>query len=248
MGSRRGGDGDGMPPRDGGLPDLPPEWGVVVIPDDLHELERESTVLRRERRRLVRRNRWRRRFGLPPIDPDADTPPIGAPLLIMAITIVAAITSLLAITLSTRPAPNALTPGSAAGASTTSHRMIDLALTDQFGDTIRLNQSFPAIILLLDGCQCEQLIRDTVQHAPAKVSVLIVDRVAPAIPAGLHATALADPEQALLATYAGGPDQNASPAGVAAVVLVDTHGTVTRAIKPVSRIADFQADLGHLVS
>ena len=45
MGSLRGGDGDGRPPPDnGGLPDLPPEWGTVVVPDDLAELEREAAA------------------------------------------------------------------------------------------------------------------------------------------------------------------------------------------------------------
>src|SRR6185312_13301175 len=106
MGSLRGEDGDGRkPPNNGGLPDLPPEWGVVVIPDDPAELDRESADLRRERRRVARRARWRRRFGLPPrTDVDGDTAPIGTPLLIMAIAIVAALTSLFAITLSTRTA------------------------------------------------------------------------------------------------------------------------------------------------
>src|SRR5215475_13044815 len=127
--------GEGPPPPDnGGLPDLPPEWGVVVIPDDRGELDRESAELRRERRRAARRARWRRRFGLPPkANVDGDTAPIGTPLLIMAIAIVAALTSLFAITLSTRTATvtNSSPPTTATAiAPTTTPSMVDLALQD----------------------------------------------------------------------------------------------------------------------
>src|SRR3954463_12808252 len=49
MGTRRDGNGNGWPPD--GLPDLPPEWGTVIIPDDLSELAEESSRVRRELRR-----------------------------------------------------------------------------------------------------------------------------------------------------------------------------------------------------
>jgi hypothetical protein len=248
MGSRRGGDGDGTQPPDGGLPDLPPEWGVVVIPDDLHELDRESSELRRERRRIARRNRWRRRFGLPPIDPDADAPPIGAPLLVMSITIIAAVTSLLAITLSTRPVSTPAPARTAAAASTTAHQMINLSLGQADGRLVALHDTEPAVILLLDGCQCDQLIRDTARLAPTKVTVLVVDRRVPTIPAGVHVTALADPEQALLATYGGGADQNATPSGIPAAVLVDARGTIMRSVRPATKATDFETDLVRLGS
>ena len=64
MGSQRG--DNGATPNGGGLPDLPPEWGVVIIPDDLAELTRESTQVRRELRWQARSVRWRRRLHLKP--------------------------------------------------------------------------------------------------------------------------------------------------------------------------------------
>ncbi len=76
MGTLRGDNGGGRPPDGGGLPDLPPEWGTVVIPDDLTELDDEAAVIRRDFRRQARRNRWRRRFGRPrPTTCATTTPP-----------------------------------------------------------------------------------------------------------------------------------------------------------------------------
>src|SRR5262249_20226822 len=144
--------GEGPPPPDnGGVPDLPPEWGVVVIPDDPGELDRESAELRRERRRSARRARWRRRFGWPPRTyVDGDTAPIGTPLLIMAIAIVAALTSLFAITLSTRTATVANSPPSAttAAAPTPSPSMAKLFLSDASGKDLNIKDTLPAVILL----------------------------------------------------------------------------------------------------
>jgi hypothetical protein len=245
MGSRRGGSGDGLPPDDG-LPDLPPEWGVVVIPDDLTELDRESAELRRQHRRVTRRNRWRRRLGLAPLDPNADMAPIGAPLFIMSITIIAALASLLAITLSSRPVQKTTTPPHEPVAAVTTHQMIDLALPDANGRSVHIRATLPALILLLDGCQCDQLIRDSVKVAPTKVTLLLVDRVAPSIPPGVHATALSDPEQALLATYGNGPDRRATPTGVVTALLVGLDGVVVRTVNPATSVSDFQADLVKL--
>src|SRR3954464_9707963 len=46
-----GDDNGGPPPGGGGLPDLPPEWGVIIIPDDPSELAPEIDEVRRELRR-----------------------------------------------------------------------------------------------------------------------------------------------------------------------------------------------------
>lgn len=245
MGSLRGEDGDGRkPPNNGGLPDLPPEWGVVVVPDDPHELDREAADFRREAKRRERRERWRRRIGLAP-KVDGDSPPVGIPLLIMCIAIVAALTSLFAITFTTRttppPGPAATTPAPAF-----TEQMIDLALTDASNKPVRLREDLPAVVLLLDGCTCSSLIQETAAATPAKITVLVVDKTAPFIPAGVRATALADPEQALLATYADGPDRDATPAGVPTAVLVNSKGTVTATVSPALAVTSFQAALGKL--
>jgi hypothetical protein len=167
------------------------------------------------------------------------------PLLIMSIAIIAALTSLFAITLtsrSTKQQPSA----PAVAAPQESPQMIDLALTDANGQSVRLRDTLPAAILLLDGCACDQLIRDTVAAAPPGVTVIAVDRTVPVLPAGVKVTVLADPEQALLATYADGPDRAAQPAEVPTAVLVTGDGTVTKVASPASKLVDFKTELTAL--
>jgi hypothetical protein len=247
MGSLRGEDGDGRPPPDkGGLPDLPPEWGVVVVPYDLAELDREAAEFRRDARRKARRARWRRRFGLAPRS-DGDAPPVGIPLLIMCIAIIAALTSLFAITFTTKPGPDpASTP--TAAAPTAAEPMVDLALDGTDGKAVRLREKLPAVILLLDGCSCSSLIQATAAATPAKVTVIVVDKAVPFVPAGARALALADPEQALLAIYADGPDRDGAPASVPTALLIDDKGTVTNTISPALSVSDFQTQLAKLAS
>src|SRR5262245_40981798 len=101
MGTLGGGNGDGRSPDNGGqpegLPGLPPEWGTIVIPDDPAELAGEADEVRKELGREIRRNRWRRRFGLA-IGPSGETQPsLGLPLLIMSIAILATLTSLFVV-------------------------------------------------------------------------------------------------------------------------------------------------------
>jgi hypothetical protein len=247
MGSFR--EGEGTPPSDnGGVPDLPPEWGVVVIPDDPSELDRESLALRRQRRRSTRRATWRRRLGLPTrTGTDDENPPVGTPLLIMAIAIVAALTSLFAITLSTRAGSGTTTTAQTPAAPAVTPQMFNLSLPTANGSQVNLEKSVPAVILVLDGCTtCSQLIKDTVHAAPAKIHVLVVDRKAPTIPAGVTATALADREQSLLATYGAGPDRNAHLAGQVTAILVDTSGNVIRTFSHANAIADFHDALTAL--
>jgi hypothetical protein len=100
MGTRSGGNGGGQPPD--GLPDLPPEWGIVVIPDDPSELAQESARVRRELRRDARQRRWRRRLHLPPpkakpATDDEDAPTLGVPLLVISIAVIATLVSLFAV-------------------------------------------------------------------------------------------------------------------------------------------------------
>src|SRR5438874_3671682 len=99
MGSLRGDNGGGRASDGNGLPDLPPEWGTIIIPDDPAELAKESHEIRRELRRHLRRNRWRSRLHLPLLTEatSRETPTLGLPLLIMAIALVATVTSLFAL-------------------------------------------------------------------------------------------------------------------------------------------------------
>src|SRR6476660_1699087 len=99
MGTLRGDNGGERPPE-GGVPGLPPEWGTVVIPDDPSELAAETQAVRRELRGQLRRARWRRRFGLPTRPTrrrSEDAASLGVPVLIMAIAVLATLTSLFAV-------------------------------------------------------------------------------------------------------------------------------------------------------
>jgi hypothetical protein len=126
MGTLSGGNGGGWPPDE--LPELPPEWGTIVIPDDASELAQEATRVRRELRRQARQLRWRRRLHLPPPKPrndDEEGTTLGVPLLVISIAVIATLTSLFAIAWPTRPQrpdlrPTAVTsaPGTAGTAGT----------------------------------------------------------------------------------------------------------------------------------
>src|SRR5215468_8342205 len=125
MGTLRGDNGGERPPEGGGVPDLPPEWGLIVIPDDASELDDEATVLRKEWRRAARVNRWRQRFGLSPvkIGRGRGATSLALPLLIMTIAIVATLTSLFALVWPGHPVRRAA--GTQPSAATTAATLAD---------------------------------------------------------------------------------------------------------------------------
>ncbi len=245
MGSLRGDNGGGQPPNGGGLPDLPPEWGTIIIPDDLSELDHESTQLRRELRRTARRDRWRRRLHLPPVTSPRlrDASALGLPLLIMAVAIVATLTSLFALAW-----PGAATHGTTpqrASAAASAPMIPDLTLVTTEGTPLQVRNSLPAVLLLVDGCTCADLELTTAQQAPGGVTVLAVGRTAPplpsAAPGGLRLHAAADPQGHLRAVYGG----SASPTDVIAI-LVKGSGEVIRTVSRVRQVTDFATYLPRL--
>lgn len=87
-----------------GLPDLPPEWGRVQIPDNAAELDAEAEIVRRDLRREARnarqrsrRDKWRTRFSLPPHLDDPDEPSLVLPLLVLGVALLITLMSLLLI-------------------------------------------------------------------------------------------------------------------------------------------------------
>lgn len=87
-----------------GLPDLPPEWGEVLIPDDAAELDEEATDLRKELRKEARsarrratRERWKRRLHLPSRLDDPEEPSLVLPMLVLGIALTITLLSLLMI-------------------------------------------------------------------------------------------------------------------------------------------------------
>ena len=248
MGTLGGGNG-GERPSDGGnrpdgLPGLPPEWGRIVIPDDPAELAEEAAEIRRELRREARRRRIRRLLRLP-ARPDPDEQSIRIPLVIMAIAIVAALTSLFAVAW----------PGSQGDPyrGRPAGPVADLTFVDADGAEVRLRDVLPAAIVLVEGCECNQFLADVSVAAGDRVPVLAVAPVLPSVapqpggatggstPPGTPRSAvraLADPSDALR-TRLGLP----APNGSASVVLVSRSGQIVRMIPRARSVDQFRLDL-----
>jgi hypothetical protein len=245
MGTLRGDNGGGRPSDGGGLPDLPPEWGTVIIPDDPAELAEEASEVRRELRRFARRNRWRRRLHMAPVSESTsrDIPSLGLPILIMAIAIVATLTSLFALSWPGPAAHPTASPPLHASSSTPT--VPDLTLIESDGRNLPLRNTLPAVLLLADGCGCADLAVATASDVPAGVTVVLVGRIAPPLPSGvpigLRLISAADTEGALRSAYGGG-----LPSGVVAVLVRGT-GEVVHAVRAVTTVDDFRADLAKLI-
>ncbi len=241
MGALRDDNGGGLPSDGNGVPDLPPEWGTVVIPDDLTELDDEARPVQREFRRLARRNRWRRRFGRAPLQTTVadDSPALGLPLLIMAIAIIATLTSLFAIAWpaqSQHATPQASNPPAA-----TATALPDIVLTGADGVTFRLRESLPAVILLVDACRCDDLVLQTAKAVAPTVTVLVVGHTRPTLPAGLPADrkvrAAADSAGALYAAF---------PTRKTTAILATATGGILATVFPVVSVDGFAQYLPDL--
>ncbi|HET8684729.1 MAG TPA: hypothetical protein VFM54_23090 [Micromonosporaceae bacterium] len=256
MGTLGDGNGGGRPPDNGGrpegLPDLPPEWGTVVIPDDPAALAPEAEEVRRQLRRLSRRNRWRRRFGLPLLPPGTTQPSLGLPLLIMAVAVMATLTSLFVVTWPGRTERALVDPDASSAAAT--HRPVpDLTLTDSTGAPVHLPDVVPAVIMLIDGCPCAELVAATAEASAPGVTVLTVDRTAPprasataasypaAGPAPAPVRALADPEGRLRTALKLG-----QPGGAAGIALVGRDGMLVHTLPAARTVDDFRTQLATL--
>lgn len=219
------------PPNGDGLPGLPPEWGNIVIPDDPAELAEEAETVRRELRSTVRGLRWRRRLGL---GTRPDQPSLGPPLLIMAIAVIATLTSLFAVAW---PKPQR---------QVTDERgpqIPEMTLYDTGGGSVRLDQTVPAVVLLVDECDCRTLLTDVATSADPGLSVLAVARQAPspvppstAGPAGSpgpRVRTLVDPNESLR-TALGLP----RPSGNASVAVYSRTGVLVRLVPAVRTVDD----------
>jgi hypothetical protein len=225
------------PPEGGGspdgLPDLPPEWGTVIIPDDAAALADEAALVRRELRQRQRRHRLLRL--VPGARDGAGGPSLGIPLLIMVVAMVATVSSLFVVAW-----PSALvrrTPPAPAEPRAEPTAVPDVRLTDRAGGTVQLRDSLPAVVLLVDGCDCGGLVHATTTAAPPRVSVLVVGRYVPDV-APVDASrvrALGDPQTTLARLFAGWP----GGPGTATVLLVRSDGSVPKVIPGASSAQDF---------
>jgi hypothetical protein len=257
VGSRS--DNGGGWPSDGGspddLPDLPEEWGVIVIPDDLSELADEVAAVQAELHLAQSPNRWRRFAARPSVRRLHRLAAAGvrAPVLIISMAVLVTIASLFA---SAWPGPNR-TPATQRTASTTNDRgdslpALELIGTD--GAHVPLRGQLPAVILLTDGCDCAQLIADTTAAVRPEIAVVTVTSSSTAPTAGgtppTGATpqaqgktvrALRDPTGELRKSL-----QLEAPDGTAAAVLVNRAGEIVRTFKRTATVEDLRPDLARL--
>lgn len=263
MSDLRPNNGGAGPPDDGGaqrggLPDLPPEWGTVVIPDDAAELVAEATAVRRELRREAWQTRVRALFGLGP--GRRDVPSLGVPLVIIAVAVITTLLSLFVVTWDHRR--NATPPvGPEAAQLEGSVPIADVSLTDTTGARVRLRDLVPAIVLLVEDCDCASLVSQIALATPPPITVVPVTTVQPCVvgtvknvrclvdpagtltgryPTAAEALAAADPATASptpgppsLAASSAAPGATPSPTAppvVALAVPVDADGAALDAI------------------
>lgn len=227
----------GMPDADGngqpdGLPDLPPEWGRVVVPDDASALADEAEELRRELRARARQ------AGRPPGARSALT----LPVLILLVAVLTTLAGLAAVTW-----PRAERPGSRPGTVPTASRadptgqpLPALDLVDAAQTPVPLRSLLPAVILLVDACPCPEQVAATIAATPPGVQVITV--AGRAVPT----TAADEPGVRHLADPAGGLRallQVSPGTGAVSAILVDRFGTVVRAVRVVDSVEEYRADL-----
>lgn len=217
----------GKPDAEGpGLPDLPPEWGRVVVPDDASALAEEAARIRRELRRAGR-----------------PRPSLAFPLLVLLVAVLTTVAGLFAVTwprsartdeptVAPRPTP----------ADLTGRSLPALDLVDAGQSPVPLRGLLPAAIVLVDGCACPDRVAEAAAAAPAGVTVVSVagglagaPRTAPGV------RPLADPAGGLRAFL----HLPARP-GTATVLLVDRSGVLVRVVPEVRSVEDYRADLAGL--
>ena len=244
----------GGPPDD--LPDVPDEWGVIVIPDDLSELADEVAAVRAELHTGPPLTRWQhfgrrpwprrlRRFG---------TLLVRTPALIISLAVMVTVASLFA---SAWPGPPRQ-PATQRTAGTTETRADTLPALDLIGvdgQAVSLRGRLPAVVMLTEGCDCAALITDTVTAVRPGITVLTVSSVgasAPAAPAdvlptsrtpadGRAVTVLHDPTDTLRRQLGLG-----APDGTAAIALVDHLGKIVRFHPRTASIEVVRPDLARL--
>jgi len=262
MGDLRPDNGGPWPPEEGGgqshgaqgLPDFPPEWGTIVIPDDASELDAEAEQVRRELRLESRRDQSGRVLGVRfPYSSATDTPSgLGVPLVIMAVAILTTLISLFVVTWDRRPdqpLPVTGVPGAAAGTTVEQPAadtpISDLTFVDSTGLRVRLGDLLPAIILLIDGCSCPELVLRVATAAPPGVRVVAVDHAAPNLAgAPSNVKAIADPNAVLRSRHA--PGTGPTPGGATAL-LIDQDGSKESVDVRAETVADLIPLLSRLV-
>jgi hypothetical protein len=225
MGEHRNG---GSPPDDGGepyardLPELPPEWGEVVVPDDLSELDAEVRAVRRELRHT------HVRAG------DREPVALRVPIAIMVVAVLMALVSLVVMTWGRTPAPSLPSVTLSANAGGTD--LSGLVLQEAGGAHVALQPLLPALLLLVDGVsEGPELVRGVAALAPGAVTVVAVGIASPAATAFPgNVRLLADPAAQLASMFSPAPGRTAT------AIAVDLTGRVVTVVRGAVRLADLE--------
>ncbi|BBH65078.1 hypothetical protein ACTI_17630 [Actinoplanes sp. OR16] len=254
-------DNGGWPP-DGGanddLPDLPEEWGVIVIPDDLSALSEEVAAVRAELNTAGPATRWQRFTRSPAI---RGLRRLGAlavrtPALIITMAILVTVASLFA---SAWPGPPRQ-PATQRTANTTedpSGKLPALELIGTGGQNVSLVSRLPAVIIVTDGCACDELIAETASLVKPDTAVIAVSSTigTPGTATGTVKLPPAQTPQAdgktvsLLQDPTGGLRRHLgleAPDGTAAVLLVDKFNRIVRLQRRLASIEEIRPDLARL--
>lgn len=251
------GDNGGDSPYDGGspddLPELPEEWGVIVIPDDVSELADEVRAVQAELAISAPSTRWEQFAARPAVRRLRRIASAGvrAPVLIISMAVLVTVASLFA---SAWPGP-ARTPATQRTANTTDDRsdtLPALELLGKDGKAVALRGQLPAVILLTDSCDCKELIDDAIAAVRPEITVVTVSAVRPtagtapptgAAPQALGKTVreLRDPTDELRKHF-----DLAAPDGTAAALLVNRGGQIVRKEVRTVSITTLKADLARL--
>ncbi|KXK58890.1 hypothetical protein AWW66_27275 [Micromonospora rosaria] len=230
-----------------GLPDLPPEWGRVLVPDDAAALADEAALVRRELRREAARRRWQRRLG------GTGHRVLGLPLLILLVVALTTTAALLAVAWPRPPRggdrPTVVPYPSPSGLAGRPLPAVDLLDADQ--SPVPLRGLLPAVIILVDACECAAQVAAATAATPPGVHVVLVGpSAAPGDggtgtgppPGGPPARVLTDPSGSLRAFLQVPPRADS-----ATVLLVTRSGVLHRVVQQARTVEDYRADLVALV-
>ncbi|MFI5840371.1 hypothetical protein ACIA8K_11760 [Catenuloplanes sp. NPDC051500] len=245
-----GGNGDVPPPDDSDLPKLPPEWRSIVIPDDASALADEAAAVRRELREL------RRLTEDPPAPSEPHRPravdwlarppsetALRIPLVIMGIAIITTLTSLFLVSWLGQPRPPAIQRTTAGHTPSPGRTLPALDLIGTDGGSTPVRGLLPAVFVIIDGCACDELLRQTLEVAPPGVRVVAVSRTPVSAPPGPepNLTRLTD-QSGTLRAVTDLPD----PTGQGAVLLVTGTNEILRTIPSATTVDEYRLPLEAL--
>ncbi len=258
--SDNGGWSDNGSPDD--LPDLPAEWGVIVVPDDLSELSYEVDAIRAELKLSERPTRWRRLLNRPAMRRvrKLGLAALRAPVLIISMAVLVTVASLVA---SAWPGPprQPVVQRTSGGTDDQPEALPALDLLGRQGQTVALRAKLPAVILLTDGCDCNKLITDTVAaaHSRPQIAVVVIEA---ALKTAATSTATTPSTQAAPQAPTPGPSllvlhppasenvreqlKVGAPADTAAALLVDKNGLIIKKFLRTASVADIQPYLARI--